>query len=144
MRECPWFERQQALSSNECASDRSPLCALSFSRFPADDATLMLLLPSGLSSISIERLTTRVLLRVVGQNDEVLCEATGSPGDRGRERLVVNSSTDVIGLWHAGCVNLQLRSCGPCRLIVSIRQVDPSTPGVLVVPTIRGGGWELP
>jgi hypothetical protein len=116
----------------------------SFSRFPAEDATPMLLLPRGLSSSSIERLTTSVRLRVVGQNDQVLCDATGSPSERGHDRLVVTSSADVIGLWHAGCVHLRLRTCGPCRLIVSIGQVDPATPGVQVVPTIRGGGWELP
>jgi hypothetical protein len=50
------------------------------SRFPAGDAYIMLATPSGPSVASIERLTTKVRLRVVDQNNEVQCDATGSPG----------------------------------------------------------------
>lgn len=114
-----------------------------FSRFPAADALVMLATPSGPSVPSIERLTTKVRLRVVDQNDQVPCDATGSPGGKDDEELIVTSSTGVIGLWHVGCARLQLRTCNSCRLLISIGPVDPATPGVLVIPTIQAGGIEL-
>ncbi len=115
-----------------------------FSRFPAADALVMLATPSGPSVPSIERLTTKVRLRVVDRNNQVLCDATGSPAGKDNERLIVTSSTGVMGLWHMGCARLQLRTCNSCRLLISIGPVDPATPAVLVIPTIQGGGIELP
>jgi hypothetical protein len=116
----------------------------SFSRFPAADAHVMLATPSGPSIPSIERLTTIVRLRVVDESNQVLCDATGSPGGEDNERLIVNSSKDVLGLWHKRCTALQLRTCNSCRLLISIGPVDPNTHGVLIIPTIQGGGIELP
>lgn len=116
----------------------------SFSRFPAADADVMLATPSGPSVASIERLATKVRLRVVDQNNQVLCDATGSPSGKNNERLVVTSSIGVIGLYHVGCLRLQLRTCNPCRLLISVGPVDPATPVLLVIPTIDGGGIELP
>jgi hypothetical protein len=115
-----------------------------FSRFPAADALVMLATPSTPSVSSIERLTTRVRFRVVDQNNEIQCDATGSPGGKDNEKLVVTSSTGVIGLWHVRCNRIQLRGCNSCRLLISIGAVDPATPGILVIPTIQGGGIELP
>jgi hypothetical protein len=115
-----------------------------FSRFPAADALVMLATPSGPSVSSIERLTTSVRLRVVDQNNQVQCDATGSPGGKDNEQLIVTSSTGVLGLWHMGCARLQLRTCNPCRLSIVVGPVDPATPVLLLVPTVQGGGVELP
>ena len=116
-----------------------------FSRFPATDAVVMLATPSEPSVASIERLTTKVRLRVVDQNGQVQCDATGSPAAKDEnERLIVTSSTGVIGLWHLKCAKLQLRRCNGCLFSITIGPVDPATPGVLIVPTIQGGGIELP
>jgi hypothetical protein len=38
----------------------------------------------------------------------------------------------------------RLRTCNGCRFSITIGPVDPATPGVLIVPTIQGGGLELP
>ena len=115
-----------------------------FSRFPSADALVVLATPSEPSVSSIERLATKVRFRVVDQSDQVLCDATGSPGGKDNERLIVTSSGGVLGLWHIGCKPLQLRTCSSCRLLISIGPVDPATPAVLVIPTIQGGGIELP
>ena len=115
-----------------------------FSRFPADDAVVMLATPGGPSVPSIERLTTRIRLRVVDQNNQVRCDATGSPAGKENDGLILTSSTGVMGLWHVGCARLQLRACRSCRLVISIGPVDPATPAVSVIPTIQGGGVELP
>ncbi len=114
-----------------------------FSRFPADDAVVVL---AGQPPVaSIERLTTSVRFRVVDQNSQLQCDATGSPRGKGNEQLIIHSSFErVIDLWLTGCARLQLRTCNPCRLFIAVGPVDPATPGVLFVPTIHGGGFELP
>jgi hypothetical protein len=115
-----------------------------FSRFPAHDALVMLSTPSSPSVASIEQLTTRVRLRVADQNNQVLCDATGSPGGKGDAQLIVTSSAGVMGLYHIRCTLLRLQACNPCRLTIAIGRVDPSSPGVLLVPSVQGGGLELP
>jgi hypothetical protein len=114
-----------------------------FSRFPADDAYVMLATPSEPSASSIERLTTKVRLSVIDPNGRFRCEATSSPAGKGEEQLIVNSSAGVIGLWHMRCASIQLRTCNPCRLQIAIEQIDLATPAVLLVPTLRGAGYEL-
>ena len=115
-----------------------------FSRFPADDAYVMLATPSAPSLGSIEGLTTVVRIRVIDQNDQIKCDATGSPRGKGTQQLVATSSAGVIGLWHARCAALQLRTCAPCRVDIAVGPVDPATPAMLLIPTLRGGGLELP
>jgi hypothetical protein len=116
-----------------------------FSRFPAADAAVMLATPSEPSVASIEGLTTKVRLRVIDQNGQLLCDATGSPGEKSDEhRLIVTSSSGVSALWHMRCARLQLQACNACRLTIVIGPVDPATPRLSIVPTIQGGGIELP
>jgi hypothetical protein len=114
-----------------------------FSRFPATDGVVALAGQPPLTSL--ERLTTRVRFRVVDQNSQLQCDATASPRGKGDEQLIIHSSFGrVMDLWLRGCARLQLRTCNPCRLLIAVGPVDPATPGVLFVPTILGGGLELP
>jgi len=115
-----------------------------FRRFPADDAVVMLATPSEPTVASIEQLATEVSLRLIDQNDQVRCAGIGSPRGKAAERLIVSSSRGVTGLWHEKCAQLELTNCNPCRLYISVGPVDPSTPHVWLVPTLQGGGWELP
>ena len=115
-----------------------------FSRFPGTDAVVMLSTPSEPAEKSIQELATQVRLRVVDQNGHVHCDAGGSPRGIGDKRLVVTSSRGVLGLWHTSCVHLELSVCNPCQLNVSVGAVDPATPELLLVPTVQGGGVELP
>ena len=116
----------------------------SFSQFPGSDAVVMLATPSGPSDGSIENLATQLRVRVVDQNGRLLCEGSGSPGGTGDHQFVVTSSGQALGLWHSSCARLQLRSCNPCQLHLSVGPVDPATPNILLVPTVQGGGIELP
>ena len=87
--------------------------------------------------------SSAVHLRIVDQDNRTQCEATGWPAGKGWQQLVVTSSAGVIGLWHTGCARLDLRTCAPCRLYIAIGPVDPQTPGIMLIPTLQGGGWEL-
>ena len=117
----------------------------SFSHFPADDATVMLTTPSAPSEDSIEGLTTEVRIRVIDQNSRIKCDGAGRPRrGQGPRQWVVTSSAGVIGLWHWACTCLQLRACAPCRVEITVGPVDPATPAMLLIPTLSGGGLELP
>jgi hypothetical protein len=115
-----------------------------FRRFPADDAVVMLATPSEPTVASIEQLATEISLRLTDQDGQVRCAGAGSPRGKAAERLIVTSAKGVIGLWHQKCARLELTSCNPCQLSISVGPVDPSTPRVMLVPTLQGGGWELP
>ena len=115
-----------------------------FSRFPGPDAVVMLATPSEPPEEAIQNLATQVQLRVVDQDGKVHCDGSGSPRGNGDNRLVVTSSKGVLGLWHTSCVHLELAVCNPCQLHVSVDAVDPATPALLLVPTVEGGGVELP
>lgn len=115
-----------------------------FSRFPGSDAVVMLSTPSEPSDGSIEKLTTLLRLRVVDQDGQVLCDGSGSPRGTGHSQLLVTSSGGkTIGLWHTRCALLELRACNPC-LHISVGPVDSATPRLGLVPTLQGGGVELP
>jgi hypothetical protein len=120
-----------------------------FSRFPVrtDDATVMLVTNTnhGIPERVVAPLATHVRIRVVDQNNQVVCDAAGSPAGKGADRLWVTSSGDnALALYHTGCHRLSLHACAPCRLTIEIGRVDPATPVMLVRPTIVGGGLELP
>jgi hypothetical protein len=127
------------------ALNRAATYAFTFSRFPAADAIVMLATPSTPPVTSIETLTTMVRIRVVDGQGQVLCDGSGSPAGRPDDhRLIATSSTGVESLWLSQCNRLELRTCRMCRLEITIAAVDPATPAVSVVPTIAGGGIELP
>ena len=124
-----------------------------FSHFPVsdDDSAIMLVTesPSQLGSRSLAdaplaRVSTQIRIRVIDQYGQLQCDATGTPANRDRERLWVTSADDNVALYHVGCVRLRLAACAPCRLTIAIGPVDPSAPPIRLIPTIQGGGLELP
>jgi hypothetical protein len=118
--------------------------SFSFTRFPGRDAAVMLIPPRGLDPDAIERLSTRLRVRIVGRDGTTICEGAGTPALRNQNQFIVTSSSDVVALYHANCLRLNLQRCDPCRLDVAIESVDRSTPRVKLVPTLQGGGVELP
>jgi len=116
----------------------------SFRGFPGSPAWVMLETPSAPLADSLEALQTHIEVAVVDDRGRVLCRGAGSPAGRDAERWVVTSSQRAIGLWHMGCNGFGTGACKPCQLTVTISDVDPATPSIPLVPTLKGGGIELP
>lgn len=119
-----------------------------FSYFPVrgDDSAIMLV-PEGEQPVaSVARLVTTISIRVVDQSNQVQCEATGTPDgtDDHVRWLVWSNGNIVLGLYHVKCARLRLHECAPCRLSIAVGPVDPRTPRIRIIPTIQGGGLELP
>lgn len=118
--------------------------SFSFTRFPGGDAGVMLITPRGLDPDAIERLGTRLRVRILDQRGNTICQGAGTPAVPNQHQFIVTSSSDLVALYHPGCLRLNLQACNPCRLDVEIEAVDPSTPRVMLVPTLQGGGVDLP
>lgn len=119
--------------------------SFAFRGFPGNPARVFLETPTEPAAKPLEGLLTRVEIRIRDQRGEVLCSGVGFPAGRDNERLVVTSTSErALGLWHVGCTDVNVGRCDPCSLEVSIGNIDPATPGIPVVPTLQGGGIELP
>ena len=119
--------------------------SFTFRRFPGNPATVFIQTPTEPAPEAIERLMTSVAIRITNQDGLVVCSGTGFPAGRDGDRLVVTSGDrGALGLWHRGCVDVSVASCDPCTLEVSIANIDPATASMSVVPTLQGGGIELP
>ena len=125
---------------------RPAVYSFDFGRFPATTATVSLRTPSAPRVELIEPLTTEIALKVVDQNGEVRCAASGSPAAQDTEgRAFVESTPEFAeSIWLVGCNGFDLPVCDPCQLTVSISNVDPATPAISLVPVVEGGGNELP
>jgi hypothetical protein len=127
------------------ALDEPATRSFRFRRFPGNPASVFIQTPTEPAPEAIEQLVTSVTIRITDQDGSVVCSGTGFPAGRDGDRLVVTSGgPGVLGLWHAGCVDVSVVSCDPCTLEVSVANIDPATPSISVVPTLQGGGIELP
>jgi hypothetical protein len=120
-----------------------------FSRFPASDAGVVLETTSAPPDVAARSLTTRLRIRIEDQTGQVLCDGSGSPQGRGPNQIwvsqiSVNSSASIVRLYHTNCLRQDLWACAPCRLQIWIGPVDAATSRLRVVPTLEGGGWQLP
>jgi hypothetical protein len=105
----------------------------------------MLHTPSRPSYKVFESLTTRIDISISDSQSRTICRGSGFPAGPENDHIYVTSTPNgAIGLWHMACSEVQLGHCDSCRLTVAIRDVDRTTPAVVVVPTIEGGGFELP
>lgn len=119
--------------------------SFTFHHFPGSPASVMLNTPTAPPYEPLDKLTTKIDISVQDQQGYVLCHGSGFPAGRGGERFMVTSGPRyAIGLWHAGCNGVHLENCSPCTLKIRITNVDPSTPAIPLVPTLEGGGIELP
>lgn len=115
-----------------------------FKRFPANDAAVILNTPTGPRPESLETLTTRLSIHVEDQRGRLRCSATGFPAGPGAEQAFVTSAIRARGIWLTGCANVDVTGCDPCRVTITIGEVDAATPSIPIVPTLEGGGVELP
>ena len=75
----------------------------------------------------------------------VLCSATGSPSVGQRDgRWVVTGSNIHAALWHARCLRVRMSNDRRYTLTLEIAGADSSSPAKVLVPTLQGGGIELP
>jgi hypothetical protein len=125
--------------------NRAATYSFHFKRFPADQAVVMLNTPTAPHREQLEKLRTRLSIRVEDERAVTRCEASGFPAGLGPAQAFVTSApVHATGIWLMSCNGFSVERCDPCTLTLTISDVDPATPSIPLVPTLEGGGIELP
>ena len=118
-----------------------------FSGLPDETMGLQFYLP-GYSEEHDKRLravSTTLTVEIVDGAGDRICFATGSPsGTTSSERWVLMSSSLEAGYWHHGCVDRQFSRGMRYTLRVTVENVDPNSPKVVMKAVLEGGGNEFP
>ena len=76
---------------------------------------------------------------------DVVCFAYGRPADANRDGVwVLMSGQFEAGYWHYQCNFVRVSRFRSYDLMIRISDVGPGTDRVMVIPTLKGGGTELP
>ena len=117
-----------------------------FSGLPDEAMVLMLYVPGFTTGQleQLETLNTRISARILDSEGRVVCEGGGTPNGRDSDRWVLMSSRDRAAYWHSHCNGTSFERGQHYTLSVSVSQIDPSSPHVLLQAMLEGGGVELP
>jgi len=75
----------------------------------------------------------------------LVCSAEGSPDGAATEsRWVVTGSSRSAALWHSRCLRVPISAERRYTLMLEIAGADSSGLVKVLVPTLEGGGFELP
>ena len=123
-----------------------------FTGVPSEEMSVQLYLP-GYTMDDIEKLR-RVHLRITTRLFEVatavaperlVCSATGTPDSAAMDsRWVVTGSHDSAALWHCRCLRVPMSGRRQYTFTLEMVGSDPSGLVKALVPTLEGGGFELP
>jgi hypothetical protein len=134
-----------AASFHPVPFNREGTYAFVFRRFPAERAVIMLHTPTAPRRQQLESLTTTISMSVKDQDSVFRCRAVGSPAGGGvGQAFIASGPIYATGIWLMPCNGVSLAGCQPCTLSVTLGAIDPATPAVPLVPSLEGGGVELP
>jgi hypothetical protein len=128
------------------------LRSFTFTDVPSEAMSLKLYIP-GSSVSNVEELQA-VHLQITAQLFEeataltprrLVCSAEGSPDGAAMEsRWVVTGSSRSAALWHSRCLRVPISAERRYTLMLEIAGTDSSGLVKVLVPTLEGGGFELP
>ena len=88
---------------------------------------------------------------LVDKNGELICEGGGSPlvgvgkiDDRNPKGWVTMLGGDEAAYWNGNCLRMPLKPSNSYTLTLRIRDIDPKTPKINLIPTLEGGQLDLP
>ena len=92
------------------------------------------------------RVKTIIEASLVDQKGRAICQASGPPLENGQSPngWVLMLGSDEAAYWHWGCVWFKLRPSDSYTLTIRIRDVDPRTPKINLLPILNGGQLDLP
>lgn len=117
-----------------------------FRGIPNEDMSLQLY-AEGKSDDNREELThfdTTLDALLVDQSGRVVCQASGMPRDGQNEHIWVVMSGVNAAFWHWNCVHMPLKSSALYTLTLRVRNIDPKTPNINLLPVLEGGQPDLP
>ena len=131
---------------------RDPSHIFTFERIPSEEMSVMLDVVDA-SIDDFDRLKTLPIQITARLFEEAtfstprrrLCEATGSPSGKFPDsQWVATASAVHAAFWHPRCLRMPMRNERSYTLQVEIAPTGSSLPSETLVPTLQGGGFELP
>jgi hypothetical protein len=117
-----------------------------FRGIPNEDMSL-LLYAEGMSDDNRGELThldTTLEVLLVDQNGGIACQASGVPRDGVDEHIWVLMSGMDAAFWHRHCVHMPLKPSVSYTLTLRVKNVDPKTPRINLLPVLEGGQPDMP
>jgi len=125
---------------------------VTFTGIPSEDMSLMLYVVG--SSFDDEKTLHAAQVQITAQLIEeatpatprrVICTAAGTPSGKYPEsQWVVTTSADHAAFWHCQCLRVPMSRERRYTLDLEISPTGSSLPPKVLVPTLEGGGVELP
>ena len=94
--------------------------------------------------VPLENLETTIEATLKDENGNVACHALGRPGSGNRDGIWVLMSGGETGYWHYQCNFIQVFPDRKYDLMIRVTDVGSGVDKLVVTPTLRGGGIELP
>ena len=93
----------------------------------------------------LTQLETTLDAQLLDGRGQAVCQATGMAREGQSERSwVLMSTVNAVAFWHWNCVHFQLKSSDVYTLTLRIRNVDPKTPRINLLPVLEGGQLDYP
>lgn len=90
-------------------------------------------------------LTTKIEATLLDDTGRTVCEAFGVPSDGIQENAwIFTGSDDFAAFWNKSCLEKDIHHTKSYVLIMKLSEIDSRTPDTYLVPTLSGGGNELP
>lgn len=120
-----------------------------FSGAPSEEMGLVLYVKGGLAEWDYRRslvnFPATIDVKLTDAKGNAVCHASGRPADSNSDGVwVLMSGPGVAGYWHYQCNGFRISTLGSYELIIRVTDVGSHAERVVVVPTLRGGGIELP
>jgi hypothetical protein len=120
-----------------------------FKGAPHEEMGLVLYVKGGLADWdyrhSLVNFPASIDAKLTNGKGNVVCHASGRPADANSEGVwVLMSGPGVAGYWHYQCNGFRVSTLETYRLTIRVTNVGPQAEKVVVVPTLEGGGIELP
>jgi hypothetical protein len=93
----------------------------------------------------LTHLETTIEALMADENGQIICDASGSPlagsgkiDDSNPKGWVTMLGGDAA-YWNGNCLRMSLKPSHSYSLTIRIRDIDPATPKVNLIPTLEGG-----
>jgi len=97
----------------------------------------------------LETTKTRIDVNLTDRDGHEVCSASGVPGgapwaENQGGRWILETGPNDANFWHPNCVHFQTHRSAYYTLTLNLTDVDFGASATVLIPTIEGGGSELP
>jgi hypothetical protein len=120
-----------------------------FQGMPSEEMGLVLYVKGGLAKWDYRKFLlsfpATIEASLTDGKGRVACHAKGRPADGNMDGVwVLMSGPGEAGYWHYECNSVRISRFRTYDLMIRVTDVSPGADNVVVTPTLRGGGTELP